>query len=234
MSRAVDLFLVSCKPYVPQSCNSCYLWPEQPPGLQPGPRVDFTTFILAQKAAGDKVSLCWHWLLLLWRGSRRGRAFLAKAPGSLPCPGGLDAPGEHLKGGVKHRESVGMEWVGDHLVSPPPTSLAGWELPSRLVALSISYKNVLVIYWFWWQALAGVAMPCSELAKLNHTAQLGGVATVTFSSSSTHPTGQKFQFAALQREEVLRNTAKTKKTTTIAKSLDIQLTQHPAVCVCSL
>lgn len=25
MSRAVDLFLVSCKPYVPQSSNSCYL-----------------------------------------------------------------------------------------------------------------------------------------------------------------------------------------------------------------
>lgn len=43
----------------------------------------------------------------------------------------------------------GMVWVGDGLLSPPPTSLAGWELPSRLVALSISYKNVLVMYWFW-------------------------------------------------------------------------------------
>lgn len=54
MSRAVDLFIVSCKPYVPQSCNSCYLQPEQPPGPQPGPRMDFPTFTLAREAAGGK------------------------------------------------------------------------------------------------------------------------------------------------------------------------------------
>lgn len=64
-----------------------------------------------------------------------------------------------------------MEWAGGSLLSPPPSSLAG---------LSVSYKNVLVIYWLWWQALAGVAMPSFELAKLNHTAQVGGVATEIF------------------------------------------------------
>lgn len=96
-----------------------------------------------------------------------------------------------------------MEGVGGCLLSPPPTSLAGWELPSRLVALSISYKNVLVIYWFWWQALAGVAMPSSELAKLNHAAQIGGVASAmlpsqqqpsrgTESPARRFPAGRKF------------------------------------------
>lgn len=53
-----------------------------------------------------------------------------------------------------YREIGWMEWVGDRFLSLPPTSPAGWELmaarrrelPSRLIALSVSYKNVLVIY----------------------------------------------------------------------------------------
>lgn len=192
---------------------------------------------------------------LLWHGRLQGKRSRSAGTGCCCFGGGAGGAGPSLpklqdpclvlevwihlgstwcKGGAKHRESVGMEWVGDRLVSSPPTSLAGCEPPSRLVALSISYKNVLVIYWFWWQALAGVAMLYSELAKLNHTAQLGGVATVTFPPSSTHPMGQKLQLAALQREEVLRNTVKTIKTATTAKSLDVQLTQHPALCVYSL
>ena len=90
------------------------------------------------------------------RGSRRGRCLLAKPPGGLPWPGVLGAPGGHLgrkEGCNAYRESGWMERVGDSFLSPPPMSPAGWELmaarrselPSRLVALSVSYKNVLEI-----------------------------------------------------------------------------------------
>lgn len=161
---------------------------------------------------------------LLWHGRLRGKRSRSDDTGCRCLGGGAGGAGPSLpnlqdpclgpefwmhlgstwcKGGVKHRESGGMEGVGGCLLSPPPTSLAGWELPSRLVALSISYKNVLVIYWFWWQAPAGVAMPSSELAKLNHAAQIAGVASVmlpsqqqpsrgTESPARRFPAGRKF------------------------------------------
>lgn len=132
-----------------------------------------------------------------------------------------------MQRGCKALVSGGMEWVEDLLVSPPPASPAGWELPSRLVALSVSYKSVLVIYWFWWQALAGVAMPSSELAKLNHIAQLGGVATVTFRASSSHPTGHNIQLAG--------NAAKTRKNNNNSKEFGCPTHRAPCcVCVFSL
>lgn len=99
-------------------------------------------------------------------GSRRGRCLLAKPLGALPWPRGLGAT--WVKMGCKaERERGGMERVGDRFLSPPPTSSRGWELvaarrreqPSRLVAPSVSYKNALVTYGSWWQALAGVAVP---------------------------------------------------------------------------
>lgn len=144
---------------------------------------------------------------LLWHGRLWGKRSRSEGTGCRCLGGGAGGAGPSLpnpqdlclglelwmhlgstwcKGrGVVHRDNEGWSVLGTVCcrLHPPPC------LPSRLVVLSISYKNVLVIHWFWWQALEGVAMPSSELAKLNHTAQIGGVATVTFPPSSAHPTG---------------------------------------------
>lgn len=140
---------------------------------------------------------------LLWHGRLWGERTRSDSPGCCSFGGGAGEAAPSLPKsripalawssgctwgapGVMHRENGGMERAGGCLLSPPPSSLAG---------LSVSYKNVLVMCWFWWQALAGVAVPSFELAKLNHTAQAGGVATVIFPPSSTHPKGQKTQLA---------------------------------------